>query len=94
MERIYEWDEVKAKSNFLKHGISFEEAALALDDPLSVSKQERIEHGEQRWQTLGMIGTCLLLLVAHTVQIDDVEIIRIISARRANKKERMHYEQG
>lgn len=96
MERDFEWDEQKAQSNFRKHGIRFEEAALVFDDPLAVSTQDRIEGGERRWQTLGMVGGCLLLLVAHTVrhETDGTEIIRIISARRADRKERRRYEHG
>ena len=96
MERYFEWDNKKAEINFRKHGIRFEEAARAFDDPLSVSKQDRIVNGEQRWQTVGMVGGFLLILVAHTVRFEDdgAEIIRIISARRMDRKERRHYEHG
>jgi len=96
MDRCFEWDSTKADINFRKHGIRFEEAARVFDDPLAVSVQDRIEHGELRWQTLGMVGGCLLLLVAHTVRLEDegIEVIRIISARRADRKERSHYEHG
>ncbi|MDR0310574.1 MAG: BrnT family toxin [Acidobacteriota bacterium] len=82
--------------NYRKHGIRFDEAALVFDDPLSVSEQDRIEDGEQRWQTIGMVDGCLLLLVAHTVRFEDgdTEIVRIISARRISRKERRHYEYG
>ena len=66
MDRYFEWDDAKAETNLRKHGIRFEEAMLVFDDPLSVSQQDRIENGEQRWQTIGMVGACLLLLVAHT----------------------------
>lgn len=90
----YAWDDTKAASNYRKHGILFEEAALAFEDPFAVSIQDRIENGEQRWQTIGMVGGCLLLLVAHTVRFEDAEVVRIISARRANRKERKHYEHG
>jgi uncharacterized DUF497 family protein len=57
---------------------------------------ERIERGERRWQTLGMVGGMLLLLVAHTVEFEEQEgeIIRIISARRAERKERRRYEKA
>ncbi len=94
MERYFEWDDRKAESNFRKHGIRFEEAALIFDDPLAVSEQDRIEDGEQRWQTIGMSGGCLLLLAAHTVRFEEqgIEVVRIISARRVNRKERMRYE--
>jgi uncharacterized DUF497 family protein len=87
---------MKAESNFRKHGIRFEEAALVFDDPLAVSEQDRIENGEQRWQTIGMSGGCLLLLVAHTVCFEEqgIEIVRIVSARRVDRKERRRYEHG
>lgn len=94
MSRIIEWDAAKAAHNFRKHGIRFEEAALVFDDPLAASKLERIENGEERWQTVGLVGGCLLLLVAHTVRVDEVEIIRIVSARRADPTERKIYEHG
>lgn len=96
MERYFEWDGRKAETNFRKHGVRFEEAALVFDDPFALSEQDRIENGEQRWQTVGMAGSCLLLLVAHTVRLEEkgAEIIRIISARRVNRKERRRYEHG
>ena len=96
MQRYFEWDDHKADLNFRKHGIRFEDAARVFDDPLALSVQDRIEHGEQRWQTLGMVGGCAVLLVAHTLQLEDegAEIIRIISARRADRHERHHYEQS
>lgn len=94
MELCFEWDDNKAKINHLKHGISFEEAILVFEDPFAVSDQDRVENGEQRWQTIGMAGGCLLLLVAHTVRLEDesIEVIRIISARRVDRKERRRYE--
>ena len=98
MSRFIEWDDAKAETNYRKHGIRFEEAAWVFDDPLAVSVQDRIEYGEQRWQTIGLVGACLLLLVAHTVTVTveggEVEVIRIVSARRADRKERKRYEQG
>jgi uncharacterized protein len=96
VELHFEWDDKKANINYRKHGIRFEEAALVFDDPLAVSEQDRIENGEQRWRTIGMVGGCLLLLVAHTVRSEheSVEIVRIISARRVDRKERRHYEHG
>lgn len=94
MDISFEWDETKASINVRKHGISFEVSARAFVDPLAVSVQDRIEGGEYRWQTVGMVENCLLVLVAHTVrQNDDTEVIRIISARRANKQEQKYYEQ-
>jgi uncharacterized protein len=55
---------------------------------------DRIEGGERRWQTIGLINQGLVLLVAHTVEFEGAEreTIRIISARRADAKERQRYE--
>jgi uncharacterized protein len=63
-------------------------------DPLYVSVQDRIVDGEERWQTFGVVGGVLLLMVAHTVQEVSTtqEVIRIISARPATPKERRRYE--
>lgn len=90
------WDEHKSHANLKKHGISFELAKLVFDDPLHVSRQDRIERGEVRWQTVGMVGDLILVLVAHTWIETDMndEHIRIISARRATKIERKIYEQS
>lgn len=90
----FEWDPNKAKINRKNHGVSFEIACRVFADPFALVEQDRIEGGEYRWQTLGMVEGCLLLLVAHTVRDEDgTEIIRIISARRASRKERRRYEQ-
>lgn len=90
----FEWDDAKAKTNFRKHGVAFEDAILAFADPFALMQQDRVERGEQRWQTLGMVGDYLVLLVAHTVgeEADGTEVIRIISARTADRKERKRYE--
>jgi hypothetical protein len=90
----FEWDRNKAEANRKKHGVSFETACRVFTDPFALVEQDRIEGGEYRWQTLGMVEGCLLLLVAHTVRDENgTEIIRIISARRASRKERRRYEQ-
>ncbi|MDH2919492.1 MAG: BrnT family toxin [Sideroxydans sp.] len=95
MDICFEWDDEKAHSNLKKHHVSFEIAARAFLDPLALSVQDRIEGGEYRWQTLGVVDSYLLLLVAHTVrQSDESEIIEIISARKADKKERAYYEKN
>lgn len=93
---MFSWDDAKNDSNLRKHGVSFAAARLVFDDPLHVSRLDRIEHGEQRWKTVGLVAGVALLLVAHTWQEADsgVEQIRIISARRATKLERKVYEQG
>jgi uncharacterized DUF497 family protein len=92
----FEWDPEKAESNLRKHRIGFEVATRVFTDPFAVVEQDRIESGEHRWQTLGLVEGYLLLLVAHTVLDDEdgIELIRIISARRAEPKERNRYEQN
>lgn len=89
----FEWDERKNESNIRKHGISFKTATFVFDDPDFVMEPEREVDGELRWQTTGMVGEVLLLLVAHTYE-DEVgdELVRIISARRADAHERRRYE--
>lgn len=93
---MFSWDEAKNKINQQKHGLSFEVATLVFLDALHLSRQDRIENGELRWQTLGMVNNMVLLLVAHTWQHEATgqEYIRIISARLATKLERKIYEQN
>jgi uncharacterized protein len=94
MNKLFEWDDAKAKANVKKHGVLFEVAAQAFDDPFAVSIQDRFENGEERWQTIGLVNGALLLLVAHTLRDMDTgeELIRIISARRPTKHERKSYD--
>lgn len=92
---IIEWNEDKNKSNKKKHGLSFEKAQLVFDDPLQINIQDRHTHGEERWQTLGRVEGLAIILVAHTIKdTDGNEVIRIISARKATKQERTHYEKS
>lgn len=91
----FAWDENKNQINQSKHQVSFETAQHVFDDPLHVSRQERVENGEQRWQTIGMVYGVVVLLVAHTVtESDGEETIRIVSTRKADKTERRIYEQS
>jgi uncharacterized protein len=88
----FEWDMQKAGANLRKHKVSFEEAATALDDPMSVTGADP-DHSitEDRYVTFGVSERGRLLLVAYT---DKEETIRIISARTASKGERKIYEEG
>lgn len=95
MPTEFEWDTNKAKSNLIKHGIRFEEAVLVFDDPYHLSLQYRHENGEFRWQTIGLVHGLIVIMVAHTVRFESGdEVIRIISARKADRKERSRYEHG
>lgn len=95
MDIRFEWDPDKAESNLAKHGVSFELATRVFDDPFAMTRQDRIEGGEYRWQTLGLVEGRLFLLVAHLIRDEagGTEVIRIISARRATRAERKQYEQ-
>lgn len=94
MQIRFEWNDANAAKHFKKHGVSFEVAARVFADPFALMVQDRMENGEQRWQTVGRVGGHLLILVAHTVsEDDDTEVIGIISARKADPKERKRYEQ-
>lgn len=95
MPTEFEWDTNKAKSNLIKHGIRFEEAVLVFEDPYHLSLQDRHENGEFRWQTIGLVHGLIVIMVAHTVRFESGdEVIRIISARKADRKERSRYEHG
>ena len=85
------WDEVKAETNLKKHGIDFLEAVTVLRDPMGLTFED--ESGdEQRFITIGH-SSRLNLLVVVTCSRGESEI-RIISARKASRKERMTYEEG
>ena len=86
------WDPKKAKSNIRKHGVSFEEAATALSDPLAATGADP-DHSftEDRFITFGVSLTGRLLVVSHT---EEKDMIRIISARKATRGEQELYEEG
>lgn len=97
----YEWDEAKNKANQRKHaGISFELAALVFEDEFCLVGPDRIdEMGEQRWHAIGSVQiekhADAVLLVVHVYREDlyGEEIIRIISAREAEKSEIRRYQE-
>jgi uncharacterized protein len=86
----FEWDDAKDRQNRRKHGIGFEAAALVFDDPNHRSEQDRFVDGAERWQRIGWVNE--LLLVCHTWTREDA--VRIVSARKANRKERNRYYHG
>ena len=87
----FEWDPEKARANLAKHRVSFEEAMGAFLDPLSVTILDP-DHGEgeNRFVLIGQSSRGRLLVVVHT---DRGRAIRLISARRATRRERRTYEQ-
>jgi len=93
-ELLFEWDPEKARSNQRKHGVSFETAVRVFSDPFALTEQDRIEDGEYRWQTTGAVDGVLVLLIAHADREEDgMDVIRIISARRATTREKRRYAQ-
>jgi uncharacterized DUF497 family protein len=85
-----DWDPVKAGANFRDHGIQFAEAATVLTDDFALSREDPDAVGEQRFVTLGMSATGKLLVVVYTHREPD--IYRIISAWKANRRQRVQYE--
>jgi uncharacterized protein len=92
---VFEWDPSKATANLRKHGVSFETAARVFTDPYALVEQDRVVADESRWHAIGIVEGFLMLVVAHAVhEENDTEVIRIISARRADRKERSRYEEA
>ena len=97
VEKVYDfrWDAVKAVSNAIKHGVTFEQAASVFFDPLALTVfDEAHSQEEERWWLLGHDVTGALLLVAHTYQATGAASanVRLISARPATGRERRFYE--
>lgn len=88
----FEWDPNKAAKNIEKHQVSFDEAATVFDDPMFITVIDE-EHSvdEERYITVGLSKRGRLLMVAHT---DREGRIRIISARKATKKEEQFYAEA
>ena len=87
----FSWDEHKDLTNQRKHRVSFEVAARVFIDANRIEQyDDQEDYGEDRWITIGMVGSALLAVV-YTVRDGDREIIRLISARRANAQEERAY---
>lgn len=90
----FEWDENKNKQNRSKHGIWFEEARSVFDDFGSrVFHDPEHSTKEDRFIILGMSYTAKILVVVHCYK-ESGSVVRIISARKATKKEAKFYEEG
>ena len=92
-ELLFDWDERKAAANRLKHGVAFEEArTVFLDEDAMLIPDPEHSEDEDRFVLLGLSVRFQTLIVCHCHRRDD-EVIRIISARRANRAERRQYEE-
>ena len=89
----FEWDPARDAMNQRKHGIAFRIATQVFRDPFHRSEVDRIEGGEYRWKTIGCVNDATFLLVAHTYR-DGAQntVVRIISARRADRSDRNRYD--
>ena len=93
--RLIEWNHAKEHSNRRKHGVSFELAQRVFQDPNALMVHDGIDYssGEDRWKTIGRAAPQLVLLVAYVLRREHpIEVVRILSARRASRYERQPYE--
>jgi hypothetical protein len=90
----FDWDPAKADANRTKHGVEFTEAARAFDDPFALVAHDETHStlDEVRWWLIGEADESVLVVVFTIRPPDDVR--RLISARRANRRERYRYEES
>jgi uncharacterized protein len=86
----YEWDPAKAEANRIAHGIGLTEAVTVLEDDFALTREDPDSEDEQRFVTLGMSSFANLLVVVYTYR--EINTIRIISAWKANRPQRLLYE--
>ena len=86
-----EWDPEKASSNFKKHGVRFSDAEVALFDPNAMTHEDEDAEGEQRFVSIGTDVIARIVVVVYAYRGKNV---RVISARKATRKERRAYEEG
>lgn len=89
----FDWDAEKAKANHVKHSVNFEDAARVFLDPLRIETiDDREGYGEDRWKTIGWVDP-VLLAVVYAVRGKGSDVIRLISARKADAYERKQYRE-
>ena len=88
----FAWDPAKAKANLRDHGVSFAEAVTVLEDEFALTREDPNAHGEQRFATLGLSSFGNLLVVVYTYR--ETDTVRLISAWKANTRQRLRYEKG
>lgn len=88
----FEWDLRKARANLHIHGVNFVEAATALEDDFALTRNDPDAVEEQRFVSLGLSDVGELLVVVYTYRGPDT--IRLISAWKANRRQRIQYEKG
>ncbi|MBI3454761.1 MAG: BrnT family toxin [Candidatus Rokubacteria bacterium] len=88
----FEWDPPKAAANLRTHGVSFAEAVTVLEDDFALTREDPDAVEEPRFVTLGLSNLANLLVVVYVYREPD--IIRVISAWKANERQRELYEEG
>ena len=88
----FEWDPQKAEANLGTHGVSFAEAVTVLEDDFALTREDPDADDEVRFVTLGLSSLANLLVVVYVYRRPD--IVRVISAWKANKRQREAYEEG
>ncbi len=93
-ELKFDWDEAKSRLNQKKHGVSFEEARTVFFDDFAVEfYDDEHSQSEDRFLLLGLSSSLRILMICHCLR-EDESVIRIISARRATRKEQRLYPRG
>ncbi len=87
-----EWDPAKARANLRLHGISFAEAVTVLDDDFALTRDDPDAADEARFVTLGLSDVGNLVVIVYTYREPD--IVRVISAWKANRRQKVLYEEG
>lgn len=86
----FEWDETKNQANIRKHGVSFEIVKRIFEEPVLTWLDNRMDYGEDRYISVGLVERTALIVVAHT---DREGRTRLISARPASRRERQAYHE-
>ncbi|MDQ2098315.1 MAG: BrnT family toxin [Tychonema bourrellyi B0820] len=86
----FEWDEAKNLENIRKHEIDFADVPAMFDGEMLIELDDRFDYGEDRWFGIGFLGSGIAVVVWTERQNN---VIRIISARRANRHEQKRFEQ-
>lgn len=85
-----EWDPGKARLNERKHGVALADAVAVFEDDAALTMRDPYPEGEERWITLGMDAFGRMLVVVYTWRSENM---RLISARKATRRERRRYEE-
>jgi uncharacterized DUF497 family protein len=88
--RRYAWHPAKRATNLARHGIDFADVPPVFDGPLLELRDDRADYGEERWLAVGLLGD----VEVAVVYVDDGDVRRLISARRATRHEREAFWKG